>query len=171
MYVLQAVRRLNKLQQEEAHVTERPIAYLAYQNAEINRDRKKRRKPFSPSDFYMYQDRDELPLPEARYGAAAMKLIEMDMFPGWALFTFKELKAKADQANPPEVLCLQCEDAIILAPSIEGQHVSGMLIAANTASRKRREMRSPCGNVLHVEMPEIKGKFEADEEVELRIYG
>ena len=109
-------------------------------------------------------------MPEARFGAAAMKLIEMSIFPSWALFTYKELKTKADNANPPEVLCLQCDDAIILAPSIEDNYVHGMLIAGRSASKQRREMRSPCGNVLWVEIPEIKAQFEADEEAELRIF-
>lgn len=85
------------------------------------------------------------------------------------MFAYKDLKARAEDALPPEFLCLQCEDAIILAPDIEGRVVRGMLIAGETASGQLREMSSPCGKVVTARMPEIKGKFIADEESEVRL--
>jgi hypothetical protein len=148
---------------------ERPIGYLAYQNAEMNRDKKRRRQAFNPSDFYFYQDQEMLNMPESKYGAAAMELIRRNLFPTWALFIYNELKKRADDARPPEVLCLQCDDAILLAPDIDGSIVRGMLIASNTASDQQREMTSPCGMVVTVLMPTILGKFEADEEAALRV--
>lgn len=108
-------------------------------------------------------------LPEPKYGAAAMALIERQQFPHWALFAYPDLKARANDAMPPEVLCLQCEDAIVLAPSIEGRNMTGMLIAARTASEKTRTMTSPCGKEVMVRLPVITGKFEADEEAELLV--
>lgn len=108
-------------------------------------------------------------LPEPKYGAAAMELIKRELFPSWALFTYPELKKRAEDALPPELLCYQCEDAIILAPDINDGHVSGMLIAAKTASDQSRTMVSPCGRSITVMMPQILGKFEANEEMELRV--
>lgn len=167
MYVLDAIVALGEIKREELHDIERPIAYLAFQNAEINRDNKKRRKPFSPDDFYYYADLEKRNLPEPKYGAAAKELIQRGDFPGWALFVYGDLKLRADEACPPELLCFQCEDAIILAPSREGRVITGLLIAGETASGQRREMVSPCGKHIYVELPAIRGKFIADEEAEV----
>jgi len=167
--VLSAVINLNKLNRESLHNNERPISFLAYQQAEMNRDKAKRRKPFKPEEFYYYADQSLMNLPEPKYGAAALALIEQRLFPHWALFTYPDLKARASDAMPPEFLCLQCEDAIVLAPSIEGRVLSGMLIASKTASEKTRKMASPCGKEFTVRLPIIAGKFEANEEAELHI--
>lgn len=169
LYVLEAVLSLNELGQEELHNTERPIAYLAYQNAEMNRDKKKRRRPFEPEEFYYYANKAQQNLPEPRYGAAAMELIERGLFPRWALFVFKDLSARAGDATPPEFLCLQCDDAIILAPSIDNFMINGMLIAADSASDQIRVLHSPCGKEVTARMPRIENKFEASEEVEIRL--
>jgi hypothetical protein len=167
--VLECVEQLNKLQKTELHGIERPIAYLAFQNAEINRDKKRRRQPFKPEEFYYYSDPELMNLPEPRFGAAAMELIKRELFPSWALFAYPELKKRAEDALAPELLCYQCDDAIILAPDVDAGHVTGMLIAAKTASDQHRTMTSPCGRTLTVMMPQILGKFEATEEAELRI--
>lgn len=169
--MLLAVKELNRLQREELHNIERPIAYLAFQTAEMNRDRKKRNKPFRPDDFYHYNDTELRNMPEPRYGAAMMELIKREQFPGWALFVFNELKKRADDALPPEVLCLQCNDAIILAPSIENGLVTGMLIATSNASKKIREMITPEGQIVILRMPEIADQYYADEDAELQVFG
>lgn len=168
-YVINAVAQLNKLQREELHNFERPITYLAYQKAEINRDRKKRNRPFKPEDFYFYDDLTLQNLPEPKYGAAAMKLVEMQLFPNWALFTFKDLKTRAADALAPEILCYQCKDAIVLAPSVDGNELSGMLVACRSASNQIREMHSPDGRVLTVHLPVISDKYVADEEAICRV--
>lgn len=157
------------MEKTELHNIERPIAYLAFQNAEINRDSKKKRQPFKPEDFYFYSDPELMNLPEPKYGAAAMELIGRDLFPGWALFAYPELKKRANDALAPELLCYQCDDAMILAPDVDGGHVSGMLIAGKTASDATRTMESPCGRSITVRIPLIAGTFEAMEEAELRV--
>lgn len=142
---------------------------MAWQNAEVNRDNKKQRKPYKIEQFYYYASEEFNNLPEAKYGAAAMELIKRKLFPGWALFVFSDLKAKAKDALPPEVLCFQCEDAVILAPSIEGAEVSGMLIISKTASEKIRTMTSPCGRVIEVKMPKTDGSVQATEDAAIRL--
>jgi len=168
--VIQAVIGLNKIRREELHDNERPVAYLAYQNAELNRDKKKRSKPFMPNEFYWYDDEHLSNLPEPRYGAAAMKLIEMEKFPSWALFVYKDLKARSKDALAPEVLCYQCDDAIILAPGIDGNEVSGMLIASSSASNQLREMHDPVsGRSIMVRMPVLPDAFQATEDATCRL--
>lgn len=135
----------------------------------MNRDKKKRNQPFKLTDFYFYDDVSLQNLPEPKYGAAAMKLVEMGEFPGWALFTFKDLKARASDALAPEVLCYQCEDAIVLAPSIDGHEMAGMLIAMMSASDQIREMKAPDGRLVTVHLPVVNDKYVADEEAICRV--
>lgn len=135
----------------------------------MNRDRKKQRKPYALQDFYFYDNKELANLPEPRYGAAALALISKKLYPAWALFVYKDLKDRAKDALPPEILCLQCEDAILLAPSIEGGCIKGMLIAAASASDQRRTMTSPCGLIIETTIPTIASKYEATEDRELQL--
>lgn len=168
-YVLEAIQSLAEIRREELHDYERPVAYLAYQHAETNRDTKKRRKPFSPDEFYFYANPEDRDLPEPKFGAAAKVLIERELFPPWALFVYKDLVARAGDALPPEVLCLTCDDVIVLAPSAEDGYVHGMMIAKRSASNQVRELQSPCGQVVTVRMPQLAGEYVAEEELQLRI--
>jgi hypothetical protein len=135
----------------------------------MNRDKKKKNKPYRMDDFYFYQTDENRKLPEPKYGAAAIELIHRQLFPSWALFVYKDLKERAGNALPPELLAFTCDDAIILAPSIEGHIVRGMLIAGNESSELVRQMKSPCGRVITVRMPRITNRYMADEDVELRL--
>lgn len=166
-YVLEAVINLNKIKQEELHDYERPITLLAYQNAEINRDRKKQRRPHKLDDFYFYDNKELSNLPEPKYGAAAIKLIEKRLFPVWALFIYKDLKERAEDALAPELLCVQCEDAILLAPNMGDDAMTGLLIASEAASGQYRKMTSPCGLQIETRIPIISNKYEAVEDAEL----
>lgn len=155
--------------QEELHNYERPLSLLAYQNAEINRDRKRQRTPNKLEDFYFYDNKELANLPEPKFGAAAMALIRQKIFPAWALFAYKELKERAGDALPPELLCVQCEDAILLAPSTEEHSITGLLITCESASGQVRTMVSPCGLEVEVRIPIVSNKYEATEDAELRL--
>ena len=72
---------------------------------------------------------------------------------------------------PPEVLCLQAEDVIMLAPDISATTVKGLLIAMETASNTTTKMVSPCGITAYVKVPQISNKYEAIEDAELEIVG
>lgn len=169
MYVLEAVIELQGLKRRELHNIERPIAYLAFQTAEMNRDTKKRKQPFSPEDFYYYSDAATEALPEGRYGAAAIELIRRELYPRWALFVYNSLKARASEVAPPSLLCLQCDDAILLAPEFSGNIVTGMLIAQRSASEQVREMKTEDGRGFRLRVPRVAGKFEAIEDTELNV--
>lgn len=155
----------------ELHENERPMALLISQNAEMNRDSKRRKKPYSMDDFYLYADRDDGSRgPNGKYGAAAMSLIESNLFPRWALFVYKDLKIQAGNANAPELLAFIHEDAIILAPSISENQCMGMLIATEEASRKTLTMESPCGRAVRMQMPIIDNKVYAEEDCVLTVF-
>ena len=153
------------------HNYERPLSYLAFQNAEMNRDRKKQRKPFKLEDFYFYDLSEQAKAPDSRYGAAALALIKKKEYPMWALFVYKDLKEQGENVNPPSILSLQCDDAIVLAPTIDNdkKEVTGLLIAMESASNQQRTMRSPCGLIITLQVPIISNKYEAIEDVTLSI--
>lgn len=120
-------------------------------------------------EFFLYKDREDLDLPSARYGAAAKRLIEMGEFPLWALFIYKDLVAKADDALPPEDLALIAEDAIILAPTYEDFECHGMLIALESASDKVRRFSSVHGDFVELRMPKLNAKVSAIEDAVIKL--
>lgn len=168
-YIVTAAIRAVKLRQRRLHEYERPIALLVSQNAEINRNRKKRKKPYSMDEFFLYKEKEDLDLPNARYGAAAKRLIEMNKFPVWALFVYKDLIAKADDAMPPEDLALIAEDAIILAPTYEDFECHGMLIAMESASDKVRRFSTIHGDFIELRMPTLNAKVSAIEDAVIKL--
>jgi hypothetical protein len=156
---------------QRLHEYERPIAMLAAQQAEMNRDKKKRRKPYDISDFYLYVDGKKSDLPEGIYGAAAGKLIKMGKYPSWALFVYNDLKANAKDAAVPsdKDTALLSEHAIILAPRFSEEICQGMLIALHAASNQIVEFHDLLGNEYRILVPELKGQAIADEDAELRV--
>lgn len=158
-----------KSEQEFLHNMERPIAIISSMMANQTRDPKKKREPFTASDFYVYASDEIRNIPDAVYSAAARKLIDIGEYPSWALFAYKDLSQRAGESAPPEILSYACDDAIILAPSVHSGTCQGMLIATESASEKIREMRSPCGRVLKLVMPKINSKIVAIEDVALAV--
>lgn len=131
--------------------------------AEMNRDRKKRKKPFSLDEFYLYGDDINKDRIDPVYGATAIELIKIDAFPHWALFVYKELMERAEEGKPAEILSFEHEDAIIIAPVVDGPTCKGMLIAKERASSRVLEMKSPCGSTIRIRMPVVNAKVIAEE--------
>lgn len=134
----------------------------------VNRDPKKKREPYKIEDFYLYQSVEERNIPSSVYGSAGMELVKMKLFPSWALFTFKSLK-EASNGRPPELLAYIGEDAIVLAPVIDGKEVKGMLICRESAFGKECLMKSPCNQQIKILIPKFEGKFYASENVTMHI--
>lgn len=156
---------------QRLHEEERPIAMLAAQQAEMNRDKKKRRKPYDLSDFYIYVKDAGNDLPDGVYGAAAGRLITLGKYPSWALFIYNDLKVNAKNANAPEDkhVALISDNAIILAPKIRDDMCEGMLIALHNASNQVIEFKDLQGDSIKILIPELKGQTIADEEAVLKI--
>ena len=151
------------------HEYERPIAILAVQQAELNRDKKKKKQPFQMEDFYLYNNQEDKDSIDSIYGAAALALIKCNAFPPWALFVYKQLLEKAEESIAPTVLCYQCDQAILLAPLINGNTCKGMLIAMESAGLRTLEMGSPCGKSIRLRIPVINSKIIAEENCYLDI--
>lgn len=137
-------------------------------HANLNRDPKKRKKPFTPEDYYLYQPRDEQSLPAGRAGAAAMELIKRRQFPSWALFCYKELSISAANEEPPSLLALFSQNAILLAPFKVAGGFKGMLIATEEASDRWVEFTMADGTTKELFVPVVPTKFIAEDNVTLR---
>jgi hypothetical protein len=161
---------LYELKRRRLHEYEQPFALLMTQNAEANRDRKKKKDPFTMEDFYLFQAKEDRDIPKGRYGAAAMALIERRLFPAWALFVYKSLKESAQEGlRAPELLAFYCDRAILLAPeAIEGE-VKGMLIARKEASNHKLILSSENGDKITLKMPTIDDEVVAIENSTLQI--
>lgn len=168
-YVINAAHASEELHRRQLHDYEMPIALMMLQTAEMNRDRKKNKKPFKLENFCFYQDPAEINSPAAKYGAAANALISNNQMPPWALFVYSELKKNSDKANPPEPVALLSEYAIVLAPSCEDGECSGMLIADKVASGSIVEFTSTCGQTLKLMLPSFQASAYAQEDVVLRV--
>ena len=121
-------------------------------------------------DFFLYQPKDAQDIPTGVYGAAAMKLIEERNFPNWALTFYADLK-KGAAGEAPETLAYQHPKAIVLAPSIDGHTVKGMLIADNDVSEEIIELQSNHGEMIRLQMPKLTMQYSAQEDVILQIQG
>lgn len=161
---------LEILRKNELHEYERPISMTMLQTAEMNRDAKKRRKPYDIEEFYLYSDGEQDKLPNPKYCAAAMALIKEGLLPAWALFVYKDLKDNANGYSPPELLAYICADVLLLAPEVDRNGCKAMLIAEKSASGAVREMTSPCGRRIRVAIPDFSGAFYAEEDVLLDVF-
>lgn len=102
------------------------------------------------------------------YGAAALKLIELNLFPKWGLFVYKDLKQSAS-GDPPDLLAFIHENAILLAPILKDTQVKGMLICEDRAFNQLLNMCSPCGKKIKVNIPSFDGRYAAVEDIELEL--
>lgn len=168
MYVLDAYEFGLKKRQKELHEEEAPVSLLSSLFANQNRDPKKKKKPYTMEDFFLYQPKEDQNVPTFKYGAAAMRLIEMGLFPRWGLFVYKDLKHSA-AGEPPELLAFIHESAILIAPLIKDGSVRGMLICEDKAFNKVLTMRSPCEKEIEVKIPAFDGSYAAIEDMELNI--
>ena len=154
------------MQLREAHMAEKPVTMLIAQNANLNRDTKKRKQPFTLEDFYLFQPQEDKNLPSERYGAAAMWLAARGEFPSFALFCFPELRKNAGK-RAPTVVAYMHPSAILLAPSETPEGIKGLLIVESVVSEQTITMRTPCGQERTVVIPTVRDEVAAEEDITL----
>lgn len=131
---------------------------------ELQRDPKRRAKPYQPADFYCWQQARTANEPPAA-GAAMLELVRLDLFPAFALGEwFDDLKtAGADHPLPP-ILAWWSEEAILLAPQRSGpDRWAGYLIAMAEASGVSQQFTNEHGDVVQLIVPSTVGAVAAVE--------
>lgn len=166
--MLEAYRWARKLELSRLHQNEKPIALLTSMQANQGRDPKRRKTAYKMEDFFLFQPREEADTASARYGSAAMKMIEDGIYPSWALFCFADLTAQAD-GHPPILLALMAKDALLLGPVEQADGgFKGLLIAEESAGGEARQFTSPCGMAVTLRVPHVPTKTVAQEGVILQ---
>lgn len=125
----------NRLRKEHYHALELPGAQLAALQANMNRDPKKQRKPYSVEDFCFFVDH-EANKPEVRAASAYMRLLKDNLIPPWAVFCFQDFKHATASSRPSSEVAMVGESFILLDPQeIDGGFV-GLMLAEHTAASK-----------------------------------
>ncbi len=165
--MLDAVTKSQKIYHRRLHEAEIPTALQTSVIANQNRDPKKQ-KPFGYEDFSVYKPKEDLDLPEGRYGAAMLEAIRLELIPSWALFCYKELasSAKPDYA-PSNPILVSC-DAVLLHPSPVPGGYEGLLIAREAAGNKCVLFKDCDGTEIRLNVPHVSTKVVALEDVTLK---
>jgi hypothetical protein len=134
---------------------------------EMQRDRKKRPKPFTAADFYCWRsaaDAAAAEPPDA--GAAMLELIRVNRFPVFALGPwFDDLKAAGtDQPLPPR-LAWWSDEIILLAPTRTPDGWSGYLITMAEAAGTVQDCINERGDAVQLIVPQEIGNEAAVEAV------
>lgn len=148
------------------HQMELPTAQLCAITANLNRDVKKVRKPYTVSDFCFFQEKDEAK-PEARAAVAYWTLVDRKQLPSWALFCLKDFnsgKGKVYSGDPAFI----AEGLILLAPKETERGIKGLMLAEHTASNCQLAGEWE-GQRLLVSVPKFDGFVVAQAETELVI--
>lgn len=143
--VLGAWRHLQRIRRNDAALQELPIAALQALHANINRDTKKRSKPFTANDFTIFQREDtNAKVLSAEVAATAMALrAERKDAPILLAAWDKVLASATTDAAPPAIRALRSDDEAVwlLCPSWEGKNIRAGLIAVGDAVHGRIKLR------------------------------
>lgn len=130
---------------------------------ELQRNPKKRSKPYQPADFYCWGGSSTGEPPDA--GAAMVELIRRDQFPQFALGEWHDdLKRAGADTPPPALLAWWSEEAILLAPRRVGpDQWGGYLIAMAEAAGQTQTFTNEHGDSVLLTVPPTVGTVGAVE--------
>lgn len=131
--MLHAWRELQRIRRDTAALAELPVAALQALTANINRDTKRRTKPFTPQDFAIFRQPDpaESPLPpNVAAVALALRAERLDspiLLAAWD----KVLSSATETGALPTIRALHTDDKLvwIVCPDWEGRNIRGGLVA------------------------------------------
>ncbi len=130
---------------------------------ELQRNTRKRTKPYQPADFYCWESGEPGEPPEA--GAAMLELIRRGLFPQFALGEWHDdLKRAGANTEPPSLLAWWSEEAILLAPRRVGpEQWGGYLIAMAEAAGTTQTFTNEHGDSVLLTVPPTVGAVGAIE--------
>ncbi len=153
-------------EREYLHALEIPIAQLCALTANMNRDPKKQKKPYSVEDFTFFSAKEESK-PERRAAMAYMTMVERKTLPAWALFCLGDFKDGKGQTYPTDPAVVG-DGMLLLAPQENDNKLKGLLIAEQKVSGKQLEVEWE-GHKMLVSIPKFDGFVHAQAETEITI--
>ncbi|MGA1114568.1 MAG: hypothetical protein ACO3TI_06425 [Aquiluna sp.] len=111
----------------------------------------------SLSDFFVWGDVAEKPLPTGAAGAAMLELLERNLLPAFVMDGpwLADLEAQGKNAEAPKRLCWAADDAILLAPyRVSADQWGGFLVAKASASGQVRQFHSDSGESTVLMIPD-----------------
>lgn len=117
------------------HALELPAAQICTITANLNRDPKKQRKPYSVDDFTFFGETEEAK-PEYRAAIAYMTLLARNELPGWALFCHNDFKSGSGKTYPTDP-AMRGEGFLLLAPTENENKIKGLMVAEQRVSGKQ----------------------------------
>lgn len=155
-----------KERREYLHQLELPVAQLCAMTANLNRDPKKTKRPYTTEDFTFFHDEDSSK-PEHLAAVAYMTLVEKKRLPSWALFClndFKHGKGKTYSTDP----ALIGDGLVLLAPSETDAGLKGVMLAEHKNSGKQVTATWE-GHQMLVSVPKFEGFVVAQADVTLKV--
>lgn len=137
--------------------------------ANMNRDVKKQRKPFTTEDFCFFVEFSSNK-PEEEAALAYMALVREKKLPPWALGVFSDFKHGAQTKRPIDELVMLGEDLILLAPVEIHEGFEGTLVAEQSASEQIRDVEH-MGLIFRVQVPPFEGMLFAQAGMTLDVIG
>lgn len=136
-------------------------------HANLNRDAKKQRKPYSAADFCFFVDHEEN-RPEARAASIYMALVKAKRLPGFALPFFSDFKHGEPSKAPLEQVVMLHPEFVFLDPqAIEGGFI-GTMIAEHSVSGKTIEVEH-MDQIWTIQVPEFEDYILAKNLVEIDV--
>jgi len=124
--------------------------------ANLNRDQKKRKKPYALSDFTFFAALEEQAQAPAAAGAAMLQLIRDNEFPSFGLFIYSQLREAGQGVDVPKRVALRAENCIVLAPYRKSQtQWAGLLICEAPAMGHIQDFRDDAGVIWRLRVPVI----------------
>lgn len=114
------------------HSLELPTAQLCCITANLNRDVKKQKKPYTIEDFCYFTDQEESG-PERQAAIAYWTLVERKKIPSWALFCLNDFKAGKGKTYATDPAFVS-DHLLLLAPRETERGLKGVMIAEAPAS-------------------------------------
>ena len=123
--------------------------------ANMNRDPKKQRKPYTVEDFCTFIDRN-INKPAEAAATAYMALVKSKELPPWALGFFSDFKHGQPTKRPTSELAMLGENFILLAPIEVHEGFEGTMIAEGVCSGQVIKVEH-AGTTWQVQVPEFEG--------------
>lgn len=142
------------------------MAQLCAITANLHRDAKRQKRPYTTGDFTFFHDEDDTK-PDQQAAIAYMTLLDRKRLPSWALFCLQDMKHAKGKTYATDP-ALVGDGFILLAPEETSSGIKGVMIAEHKCSGKQVAVKWE-GHQLLVSVPKFDGFVVAQAETEVKV--